>query len=177
MKGSLQIQYTIATQLFFYKMWILLYSKSSSHYFSTYSPFSVRAGIFQWYSAGLRALWFWVRVPGGAGNFSLHHRVQTGYGDHRGWVVQRGPGALSLGVKRPGREADHSPQSSAEVKNAWSCISTTPVKYHNGNSLLVVAYQFYTSRTFLLVREWTDSTQFHFYGFKTMILFRVTSCE
>jgi hypothetical protein len=28
------------------------------------------------------------------------------------WV----PGALSLGVKRPGREADHSPPSSAEVK-------------------------------------------------------------
>jgi len=30
--------------------------------------------------------------------------------------IQRVPGALSLGVKRPGREADHSPQSSAEVK-------------------------------------------------------------
>jgi hypothetical protein len=28
------------------------------------------------------------------------------------WV----PGALSLGVKRPGREADHSPPSSAEVE-------------------------------------------------------------
>jgi hypothetical protein len=26
-------------------------------------------------------------------------------------------GALSLGVKQPGREADHSPSSSAEVKN------------------------------------------------------------
>jgi hypothetical protein len=30
--------------------------------------------------------------------------------------IQREPGALSLGVKRPGREADHSPPSSAEVK-------------------------------------------------------------
>jgi hypothetical protein len=30
------------------------------------------------------------------------------------------------GVKRPGREADHSPQSSAEVKNAWSYTSTLP---------------------------------------------------
>jgi hypothetical protein len=36
------------------------------------------------------------------------------------WV----PGALSLEVKRPGREADHSPQSSAEVTNAWSFTST-----------------------------------------------------
>jgi hypothetical protein len=33
-------------------------------------------------------------------------------------------GALSLVVKRPGREADHSPPSNAEVKNAWSCTST-----------------------------------------------------
>jgi hypothetical protein len=30
--------------------------------------------------------------------------------------IQRVQGAPSLGVKRPGREADHSPSSSAEVK-------------------------------------------------------------
>jgi hypothetical protein len=30
--------------------------------------------------------------------------------------IQWVPGALPLGVKRPGREADHSPPSSAEVK-------------------------------------------------------------
>jgi len=36
-----------------------------------------------------------------------------------------GTGALSPGVKRPGREADHSPPSSAEVKNAWIYTSTT----------------------------------------------------
>jgi hypothetical protein len=30
--------------------------------------------------------------------------------------IQWVPGALSLGVKRPEREADHSPPSSAEVK-------------------------------------------------------------
>jgi hypothetical protein len=36
------------------------------------------------------------------------------------WV----PGALSLGVKRPEREGDHSPPSSAEVKNSWSYTST-----------------------------------------------------
>jgi hypothetical protein len=34
------------------------------------------------------------------------------------------PGAFSLGVKPPGREADNSPPSSAEVKNAWSYTST-----------------------------------------------------
>jgi hypothetical protein len=33
-------------------------------------------------------------------------------------------GVISQGLKRPRREADHSPPSSAEVKNAWSCTST-----------------------------------------------------
>jgi hypothetical protein len=35
-------------------------------------------------------------------------------------------GALSLGVKRPGHEAEHSPPSSAKVKNEWNCTSITP---------------------------------------------------
>jgi hypothetical protein len=38
--------------------------------------------------------------------------------------IQWVPGALSLRLKRPGREADHSPQSSAEIKNTWSYTST-----------------------------------------------------
>jgi hypothetical protein len=38
--------------------------------------------------------------------------------------IQWVPGTLSLGVKRQGHEADHSPPSSAEVKNAWSYTST-----------------------------------------------------
>jgi hypothetical protein len=44
-----------------------------------------------------------------AGNFSLQHRVQNYSGAHPASY-------LSLGVKRQGREADHSPPSSAEVK-------------------------------------------------------------
>jgi len=35
-----------------------------------------------------------------------------------------------LGVKRLGREADHSPQSSADVKNSWSYTSTPPTRLH-----------------------------------------------
>jgi hypothetical protein len=38
--------------------------------------------------------------------------------------IQWVPGALSLGVKRSGHEADHSPLFSAEVKNARSYTST-----------------------------------------------------
>jgi len=33
--------------------------------------------------------------------------------------------SLSLGVKQPKREAEHSPASNAEVKNAWSYTSNT----------------------------------------------------
>jgi hypothetical protein len=44
--------------------------------------------------------------------------------------IQWIPGALSLEVKRPGREADHSPPSSAEVKNAWGYTSIPPVLLH-----------------------------------------------
>jgi hypothetical protein len=36
----------------------------------------------QWYSAGLRAGRSGVRVPAGAGNFFLHHHVQTDSGAH-----------------------------------------------------------------------------------------------
>jgi hypothetical protein len=42
------------------------------------------------------------------------------------WV----PGALSLRVKRPVSDADHSPPSSAEVKKAWSYTSTPPIRLH-----------------------------------------------
>jgi hypothetical protein len=37
---------------------------------------------------------------------------------------------FSLGLKRPKREADHSPPSSAEVKNVWSYTSTPLTHLH-----------------------------------------------
>jgi len=36
-----------------------------------------------------------------------------------------------MGVKWPGREADHSPASSAEAKNAWNYTATPPVRLHD----------------------------------------------
>jgi hypothetical protein len=38
--------------------------------------------------------------------------------------IQWVPGALSLGVKWPGHEANHSPPSSSEAKNEWRSTST-----------------------------------------------------
>jgi hypothetical protein len=37
------------------------------------------------------------------------------------------------GIKRPGREVDHSPQPSAEVKNEWSYTSNPSICFHDVN--------------------------------------------
>jgi hypothetical protein len=85
-----------------------------------------------------------VRFPAGTGNFSLHHRVQNGSASQPPiqWVL----GALSLGVKRPRREADHSPPSSAEVTNVWIYTSTPPIRLH-GVVLSYVQGQLYLYTT------------------------------
>jgi hypothetical protein len=84
------------------------------------------AGIAQWYSAGLQVAWLGVQGLAGAGNFPLHHHVQTGSGAHPASY----PMALSLAVKWPGHEADHSPPSSSEVKNVWHYTSDPPTYLH-----------------------------------------------
>jgi len=61
----------------------------------------------------------------GAGIFSPHDRVQTGYGAHPASYLMDS-GALTPGSKRPGREADHSLPSSAKVKNVWSYTAIPP---------------------------------------------------
>jgi hypothetical protein len=43
--------------------------------------------------------------------------------------IQVVPGILPLGVKRQRREADHSPQTSAEVKKIWIYTSTLPYAF------------------------------------------------
>jgi len=72
---------------------------------------------------------YMVRFLSGSGNFSLHYRVKTDSGAHQASY----PGvtrALSLRLKRPEREADHSPPPRAEVKNAWSYTSIPPICLH-----------------------------------------------
>jgi len=56
-------------------------------------------------------------IPGrGIRIYSPRHRVQTGSGS-RTASYPMGTGGFLPGVKRQGRKADHSPPSSAEVKN------------------------------------------------------------
>jgi hypothetical protein len=78
-----------------------------------------------------------VRFPARAGNFPLYRRVQIGSGAHQP-PIQWVPGVLSLGIKRPGREADHSPPCSAKVKNAWRYTSTFTSKTVFQRQLLAI---------------------------------------
>jgi hypothetical protein len=100
-----------------------------------YFRFTVGARITQWYSSGLRTGWSGVRVPTGTGNFSLHHRVQTGSVSHPA-SYPMGTEALSLGVKRPGREAGHSPPYSAEVKECVELYLHFPNSFSWGGAQL-----------------------------------------
>jgi hypothetical protein len=59
-----------------------------------------------------------VRSPAEAKDFSSCLCVQIGSGAHPASCTMGTGGVLSPGVKtRPGRDADHSPLSSAEVEN------------------------------------------------------------
>jgi hypothetical protein len=70
-----------------------------------------------------------IRFPAGAGNFSLHHRVQNGSGTH--------PVSYTVGTRGsfPGGKAAGAlgwplTPSSAEAKNAWSYTYTPPIRLH-----------------------------------------------
>jgi hypothetical protein len=56
-----------------------------------------------------------VRFPAGLGIFLFITASRTALGPTQP-PIQWIPGFLSLGVKRPGREANHTPPSSAEIK-------------------------------------------------------------
>jgi hypothetical protein len=58
-----------------------------------------------------------VRSPTGAEVFSYSPCVQTGSGAHPAFYSMGTGGSFPGGKAQPGRDADHSPPSSAEVKN------------------------------------------------------------
>jgi hypothetical protein len=62
-----------------------------------------------------------VRGPVGSRIFSASSRPALGSIEP---PIQWVPRVLSRGVKQPGREADHSPPTSAEVKKMWIYTST-----------------------------------------------------
>jgi hypothetical protein len=66
---------------------------------------------------GLDDRTIWVRSPVGAKGFSSNLCVQTGSGAHPASCTMGTGGPFPRGKVRPGRDADHSPPSSAEVVN------------------------------------------------------------
>jgi hypothetical protein len=76
----------------------------------------------------LEDLGFGVRVSVGENIFSSPRRPDRLWGPPS--LLYNGyRGALSLRVKRPGNEADHSPPPSAEIKKIWIYISTSPYAF------------------------------------------------
>jgi hypothetical protein len=69
---------------------------------------------------------FGVQFLGGSNNWSLLQNVQTCSGAHPA-SYSLGTGVLLLGINQPQHEANHSPPSSLEVKNEWSCTSASPI--------------------------------------------------
>jgi hypothetical protein len=69
-----------------------------------------------------------VRFPAEKRKCSLLHGVQTGSGVHPA-SYPMGTGALSQEIKRPRREADHSPPSTAAVNNR----GTIPPLHHTSS--------------------------------------------
>ena len=63
----------------------------------------------------------------------LFQKVQKISGGHPVWYSM-GTGVSCWGQSRPGREVNHSHQSSAEIKNVWSCTSTFPVSLYSVDS-------------------------------------------
>jgi hypothetical protein len=79
----------------------------------------------------LRARRWLVRIPA-YGKKILHSPMQfspdLGPNHH---PIQRVPVVPTSGVERVGREVDHSPPTSAKVKNVWSYNSNAPMCFHN----------------------------------------------
>jgi hypothetical protein len=81
-------------------------------------------------ATGLRAGRSEVRIPVGARDFSLLQNIQTGSG------AQPASYVMVPGVKRLGREVNHSPEFSAEVQNEW---------------ILLYAFMAWTGKTMLAI--------------------------
>jgi hypothetical protein len=70
-----------------------------------------------------------VRSPAGLGIFPFTTVSRTDLGPTQ-FPIQWVPGVLSLGVNRPGRETDHSPPSSSDVKECVELYLHSPIRLH-----------------------------------------------
>jgi hypothetical protein len=71
-----------------------------------------------------------VKIPGRDKDFSYSLFVQTGSGVHPASCAMGTGGPFPDGKARPGRDADHSPPSSAEVENEQELYSSPRKRAH-----------------------------------------------
>ena len=71
-------------------------------------------------------------ISGKGRYFRFLQSAHSGYESHPASNLV-GTGAPSPGLRRSGREIDHSPPPSAEVKSEWSCTSTSPTYLHGAD--------------------------------------------
>jgi hypothetical protein len=89
-----------------------------------------------------------VRSPTEAENFSSSLCVQTGSGAHPASCTLGNGGPFPEGKALPGRDFDHSPPSSAEVKNEWELAIpslATPCASMACSGITILCFIFYSS--------------------------------
>jgi hypothetical protein len=86
-------------------------------------------GIAQWYSAGLRSGCRGFESRQGLGIFLFNTASRMALKPTQP-PIQWVPDSLYLWVERPGREADHSPPSSAKVKECMELYLHSPIRLH-----------------------------------------------
>jgi hypothetical protein len=108
---------------------VLPFERTGLSYMSRDSPLGIALGY------GLDDGDSMVRFLAGAENFSVHHRVQNGSGVHPASYPMGNRGSFP-GGKEPGRETDHSPPSSAEVKEWVELYLHSPMHLHDRGAQL-----------------------------------------
>jgi hypothetical protein len=89
-----------------------------------------------YYINSLLASWSRVQIPVGTSNFLFSITVQTNSG------ANSVSSSMGTRVLSQGCEVDHSPQSSAEVKNEYSCTSTPLICLHSMDTRNMTFYHF-----------------------------------
>lgn len=83
---------------------------------------------------------FVICFPAGSRGRSFLPMVKTGSRAHSAFYSV-GVKSSSPGDKRPWSDASHSPPSSADVKNNWSCTSTTPYAFMACKRQIYLSYR------------------------------------
>jgi hypothetical protein len=96
----------------------------------------------------------------------LVHKVQT----LSSALLSSGYRRSFLGIKRPGRKADHSPESSVEIKTKWSWTLLSPSHKHAYLLTYSLTYSLTCLLTYLLIHLITYSLTYSLTYFLTHLL-------